>query len=1107
LSGKVPDKPRAEGDGGDAAGWSRHRPAYQRKALPRPADAVPYAELHAHSSFSHLDGASLPEELVEEAIRLGLTGLALTDHNGMYGVPRFAEAAKEHGLATIYGAELSLDLPVPRTTPQRATGARSGMPDPSGRHLLVLARGPDGYSRLCRAMSAAHRRGGAKGHPVYDLDELTEAAGGEWLVLTGCRKGPVRAALEAGGYGTFGLDAARCALDELVTRFGQDNVAVELAYARDPLADERYDALSLLASEAGLPVVATTGAHYHGPPRRPLATAMAAVRARRSLDEIDGWLPAWADAHLRSGEEMAQRFVRHPGVVEAAARIGAELAFPIELIAPDLPPFPAPEGHTAMSYLRKLAMEGALKRYGPRNKNKLSRKAYPRIEHELQVIEELNFPGYFLVVWEIVKFAREEGILYQGRGSAASSAVCYALEITAIDPVDYKLVFERFLAAARNEPPDIDVDFESGRREEVIQHVYKTYGRDHTAQVANVISYRPRSAIRDVAKAYGYQTGTQDAWSKQIGHGYTLDPADIEEIPRHIVELAHEMGKHPRHLGIHSGGMVICDRPIVDVCPVEWGRMPGRTVLQWDKDDCAQIGLVKFDLLGLGMLSALRFSFELIESWHGVRYDLATIPREAPCVYDMVCKADTVGVFQIESRAQMATLPRLRPEKFYDLVIEVALIRPGPIQGDSVHPYIRRRHGREPVTYLHEKMKPALERTLGVPLFQEQMMQLAVGVANFTPNEADQLRRAMGSKRSMAKIDALQQRLYDGMAANGITGAEAEVIVDKIRAFASFGFAESHAISFALLVYASSWLKLHYPAAFCAALINAQPMGFYSAQSLVADARRHGVTTHGPDINISAASSTLEVDDGPSQCPCLDAPQPAVRLGLSEVRTIGDELAERIVAVREVEGPYASMTDLAHRVGLSTDQLEALATAGAFDGFGVSRRDALWVAGAAAAVKPGQLELTLVDEREVPVLPTMTDPEQMYADLWATGVTPRVYPTVFIRDRLDAMGVVSAVGLRQLEDHTRVLVGGVVTHRQRPATARGVTFVNLEDETGMTNVIVSREVWARYRKVAQGSAALLIRGMLQHTDNVVNVMAERITALPLGVRPSARNFR
>ncbi len=1115
-------EPGFPGDGGDSVAesdlgaQSRHRPAYEPKPLDRPRDAIPYAELHAHSSFSHLDGASTPEEMVEEAARLGLEGLALTDHNGMYGVVRFAEAAEAVGMPTIYGAELSLDIPIPRTRTEQLTVARSGMPDPAGRHLLVLARDPQGYARLCRAMSAAHRRGGAKGRPVYDLDEVTELSGGHWVVLTGCRKGPVRTALEAGPLGTFGLDPARRALDELIGRFGRDNVVVELGFARDPVADERYDALVGLADGAGLPALATTAAHYHAPPRRPLATAMAAVRARRSLDEIDGWLPAWADAHLRTGEEMSARFARWPGVIETAARLGRELAFPIGLIAPQLPPFPVPAGHTEMSYLRELTMKGARDKYGPPGgrtpEGGSNAKAYAQIEHELTVIEELNFPGYFLVVWDIVRFAGEAGILCQGRGSAASSAVCYALSITAVDAVAYGLLFERFLAAERGEPPDIDVDIESGRREEVIQYVYELHGRDHAAQVANVITYRPRSAVRDVAKALGYSTGTQDAWSKQIEHGYharvpTPNSESDVDIPEPVLTLANELADAPRHLGIHSGGMVICDRPIVEVCPVEWGRMPGRTVLQWDKDDCAAIGLVKFDLLGLGMLSAIRYSFELIEDWYGVRYDLSTIPKEAACVYDMVCAADTVGVFQIESRAQMATLPRLRPRCFYDLVIEVALIRPGPIQGDSVHPYIRRRHGREPITYIHPSLKPALERTLGIPLFQEQLMQLAVAAAGFSNAEADQLRRAMGSKRSAAKIDALRQRLYQGMAANGITGDDADEIVDKIRAFAAFGFAESHAISFALLVYASSWLKLHYPAAFCAALINAQPMGFYSPQSLVADARRHGVETRGPDINISSDKASLEDGPGPSQCPCLEAPQPVVRLGLSSVRTIGDELAEKIVAIRDASGRFASMTDLAHRVGLSTDQMEALATAGAFQSFGVTRRDALWVAGAAAAVRPGQFELAAIEETDAPQLPFMTEPEEMVADLWATGVTPLTYPTVLVRSRLDAMGVISAAGLRLLDDHTRVTVGGVVTHRQRPATARGVTFVNLEDETGMINVICTKEIWARYRKAARGSAALLIRGMLQHSDGVVNVMAERIAPLPLGVRPAARNFR
>jgi error-prone DNA polymerase len=1113
LSGRpAPSAGEPPGDGGDSVAWSRHRPAYEPRPLVRPAAPVPYAELHAHSSFSHLDGASLPEEMVEEAVRNGLTGLALTDHNGMYGVVRFAEAAQSLGLPTIYGAELSLDIPRPTTSAERSIGARSGVPDPPGHHLLVLARDPPGYAALCRAISAAARRGEVKGRMVYDIDELTDLADGHWLVLTGCRKGAVRAALDSAGFGSFALDPARRALDELVARFGSDNVVVELSYARDPLADERYDALATLAEERRLPIVATTAAHYHAPERRRLATAMAAVRARCALAELDGWLPAWADQQLRSGAEMAERFVRHPGAVATAARLGAELAFPIQLIAPRLPPFPVPAGHTEMTYLHHLAMRGAAKRYGPRGPD--TEKAYAQIEHELTVIEELDFPGYFLVVWDIVRFARENGILCQGRGSAACSAVCYALEITAVDAVRYELLFERFLAAERGEPPDIDVDIESGRREEVIQYVYALHGRDHAAQVANVITYRPRSAIRDVAKALGYSTGQQDAWSKQVEHGYQPPGPVDSNAPAAVLELAEELRDTPRHLGIHSGGMVICDRPIIEVCPVEWGRMPGRTVLQWDKDDCAAIGLVKFDLLGLGMLSALRYCFEMVADWHGVSYDLDSIPKEAPCVYDMVCAADTVGVFQIESRAQMATLPRLRPRSFYDLVIEVALIRPGPIQGDSVHPYIRRRHGREPVHYPHPALQPALERTLGIPLFQEQLMQVAVAAAGFTPAEADQLRRAMGSKRSDARIEALRVRLYEGMAVRGITGAPADEIFEKIKAFAAFGFAESHAISFALLVYASSWLKLHYPAAFCAALLNAQPMGFYSPQSLVTDARRHGVETRGPDINISASGAQLEAGEGRSQCPCLDAVQPAVRLGLSSVRTIGTDLAERIVSDRLAGGPFRSMADLSRRVGLSSDQVEALATAGAFDGFGPGRREALWAAGSAAGLRPGQLDLPPLDELGVPELPEMTEPEQLIADLWATGITPQAFPTALVRDRLTALGVVTATDLRRIADHTRVTVGGIVTHRQRPATARGVTFVNLEDETGMVNVICSKEVWARYRAVARTSAALLIRGMTQNAEGVVNVMAERIEPLSLNtgslglrIRPSARNFR
>ena len=1135
-----------EPDGGDSPAWSRKRPAYEAPAIPlSDPSPVPYAELHAHSSFSFLDGSSDPEQLVEEAVALGLQALALTDHDGMYGIARFAEAAGALGLPTVFGAELNTGIELPSTRTERAIAARVGVPDPPGTHLLVLARNPAGYASLCRAISQANLRGGAKGRPVYDLNELAELSNDNWLILTGCRKGSVRQALEP-VYGAFALDPARRALAELIDRFGRNNVAVELTHALEPLADERYAALAGLAGEQRLQLVASTAAHYAAPQHRPLATAMAAVRARTSMDALDGWLPAWAGQHLRSGAEMAARFRRYPEAVAAAARLGAELAFPLRLVAPNLPPFPVPDGHDEMSYLRQLTFDGARARYGPRGP--ATERAYRQLEHELAIIDSLGFPGYFLVVWELTQFCAERGILCQGRGSAANSAVCFAIGITAVDAVGHNLLFERFLAPERDGPPDIDIDIESGRREEVIQHVYQRHGRQHAAQVANVITYRPRSAVRDIARALGYAPGQQDAWSKQMERYYWAEPPtgatqpadepaaqpattrlattypataqpataqpatahpadDADAVPAQVLALAEQLQHAPRHLGIHSGGMVICDRPVIEVCPVEWARMPGRTVLQWDKDDCAATGLVKFDLLGLGMLSALKYCFDFVASWHGHRYGLHEIPPEDPKVYDMLCAADTVGVFQVESRAQMATLPRLKPRTFYDLVIEIALIRPGPIQGDSVHPYLRRKNGLEPVTYPHPILQPALERTLGVPLFQEQLMRLAIDAAGCSPAEADQVRRAMGSKRSEEKMARLRDRLYEGMRANGITGAVADDIYTKIKAFAAFGFAESHSISFAFLVYASSWLKLYYPAAFCASLLNAQPMGFYSPQSLVQDAKRHGVAVRGPDINSSLAAASLqEAAEDESSYAGPGPRQPAVRLGLSSVRSISDELAERIVAERE-HGSYTSMAGLARRVGLNTTQLEALATAGAFESFGTSRREALWVAGAAADYRPGQLDLPAPSEEHIPALPEMTEPEQLMADLWATGITRDRYPTAMIRERLNSLGVITSKHLRGLPDRTRVIVGGIVTHRQRPATARGVIFVNLEDEFGMVNVICDPVVWQRHHRVAVGSGGLLIRGMLERSDGVLNVLAERIEPLNLGLRSTARDFR
>ena len=1225
---------------------------------------VPYAELHCHTNFSFLDGASHAEELVVEAVRLGLTGLAVTDHDGLYGVVRFAEAARPYGLPTIFGAEITLEA-------TSSAAARVGIPDPEGDHLVVLATDPIGYGRLARALSSSHLAAGEKSAPKLLLEQLgalgegstvpfhealrrgpspeglvrgdtvlaslqviplheatadraaLEAAmarhpastagllapssigmhinssfragtnpdpGAHWKVLTGCRKGAVPRALINDGP----RSAAR-ALDRLIDIFGRERVVVELWDHGDPLDAIRNDGLAQLAAHAGVDLVATNNVHYAHPSRRPLATALAAVRARRSLDEVDGWLPGAAGSHLRSGAEQARRFARYPGAVQRAAELASECAFDLKLVAPNLPPYPCPGGMTEMAFLRELTERGAERRYGRRLGGPDGRDservpgAYAQIDHELQLIEHLGFAGYFLVVWDLVEFCRRSNIFCQGRGSAANSAVCYALGVTNADAVSLGLLFERFLSPERDGPPDIDI--ESDRREEVIQYVYARYGRENAAQVANVITYRARSAVRDMGKALGHSPGQLDAWSKQVDgwsriHATASDPTTT--IPGPVLEMAALVEDFPRHLGIHSGGMVICDRPVVEVCPVEWGRLaiggldkkaddpddadidnisdidsfsgsgnsfsgsgkankigptadgvlsrrnrtcsngtPLRTVLQWDKEDCAAAGLVKFDLLGLGMLSALHYGVDLIRDHHEVAVDLALIDQEDD-VYDMICAADTVDVFQIESRAQMATLPRLKPRTFYDLVVEIALIRPGPIQGGSVHPYIRRRNGEEAVTYLHPLLEKSLKKTLGVPLFQEQLMQMAIDIANFTPSEADQLRQAMGSKRSTERMQRLKQRLFEGMYANGVNEETADIIYDKLAAFANYGFPESHSVSFAYLVYSSSWMKHHYPSAFCAALLKAQPMGFYSPQSLTADARRHGVQILAPGVNASDVGATCEwTDEQRSDHHNVRADkrgyprhQPAVRLGLADVRSVGEPLAERIVKERSANGPFESLADFARRTDPGEQAMEALATADGFSCFGLERRKALWAAGALAHATSNRLAGIITGEH-APALPGMGPVEEMAADLWATGVTPNGYPTELARTRLEALGIVTSSKLRSVEHGTRVWVGGIVTHRQRPQTAGGTTFINLEDETGLINVIVSKGVWTRYRSTARGAGALLVRGILERTESrpsardlkfgnpvVINVVADRIDPLRLDVRPGrSRDFR
>ncbi|KRE96268.1 DNA polymerase III subunit alpha [Nocardioides sp. Soil774] len=1116
----------------DAPVSRRKRGTTEARPIERPTAVTPYAELHCHSHFSFLDGASSPAELVEEAVRLGLHALAITDHDGFYGAPMLAEAAAAYDLPTVFGAELSLGL----------TGPQNGVPDPEGSHLLVLARGVEGYHRLAAAITDAHLRGDEKGRPVYDLDELGERGRGHWVVLTGCRKGTVRQALTAGGEA-----AAAEQLDRLTSLFGLEHVVVELSPR--PGAHATNAALARLATDHGLDVVAAGNVHHATPHRHRLASAMAAVRARRSLAELDGWLDLSASAHLRSGAETTAALAAYAHdlgrrAVARSVTLADELAFDLRKASPALPKRQIPEGHTADSWLRVLAERGFAERYAGVPHEAAARE---RLEHELRVVSEKDFAGYFVIVHDIVAFARERGILCQGRGSAASSAVCYALGITAVDAVFYQLPFERFISAHRDEEPDIDVDFDSDRREEVIQWVYDTYGRRNAAQVANIISYRPRMAVRDAAKALGFSPGQQDAWSKQIDgwksvvagdqFGSGGDP-DAHDVPAPVVALAEELMGAPRHLGIHSGGMVLTERPIGEVCPIERGRMDKRTVLQWDKDACESMGLVKFDLLGLGMLGALDHMMRLVAEHLGERWDLATMPKEEPAVYDMLCRADSIGVFQVESRAQIGTLPRLRPREFYDLAIEIALIRPGPIQGGAVHPYVRRATGQEAITYDHPELVPVLERTKGVPLFQEQLMAMAVTLGDCSRDDADLLRRAMGSKRGVERIESVKAKLYAGMAKRGITGDLADSIYVKILSFANFGFAESHALSFALLVYASSWFKLHYPAAFLAGLLRNQPMGFYSPQSLVGDARRHGVDVRRPDVTRSSAQADLEgavvgpvAATGLEECcrprftrtewvPGTPDPVPAhrrdgalaVRLGLDSVRGIGLDVARRIVAARE-EAAFAGVTDLSRRAGLTSAQLEALATAGAFAAWGLDRREALWAAGFSEAAEhlPGTTPAPAA-----PSLPGMSEPEITLADLWATGISPDRHPVEHLREELRRAGVRSVGELADVEHGRRVHVGGLVTHRQRPGTAMGVTFLNLEDETGMLNVVCSVGVMKVHRQAARNRVAVVVRGRLERNEGVTNLIADRVEAIDVVVpgagavlqsRASSRDFR
>ena len=1117
-----------------------------------------YAELHAHSAYSFLDGANEPDDLASAAVELGLEALALTDHDGVPGIVKHAQAGRVHGLPTIHGTELTLA---------------------DGSHLPVLARNPVGYHRLVSAISQHNLDAGERRDPAHDLPALASAlraaptgqtggAAGTCLVLTGTANGPLRRALgDPLRPGTWDLAAAGDCLGRLTDLFAAPDrgrlsgtstmaggpqvegdavvgLAVELTLDGGPTDAALTEVLTRLAHDHRLPLVATGAVRCARPADARLADVLTATRLVTDLEGARGHLPA-IGRWLRGAQDMARLHRRSPDAVDLAADLATDLAFDLSLIAPDLPEADVPAGHTPASWLRELTHQGAVRRYGAPQEHP---RAWEVLNHELDVIESLGFPGYFLIVHSIVEFCRQSGILCQGRGSAANSAVCYALGITAVDAVRHQMLFERFLSPGRAGYPDIDLDIEACRREEVIQHVYSRYGRDRAAQVANVISYRPRSAVRDAARALGHCAGVQDSWARQMDRWTTVRPGGLtgqgDEVPAPVLDIAEKLLRLPRHLGIHSGGMVLCGRPVTEVCPVRWAAMDNRSVLQWDKDDCAEAGLVKFDLLGLGELTALRLAFttlgergqtvpdvveegELRTSQTGRPWGLHTLPEEDPAVYRLLTAADTVGVFQVESRAQMATLPRLRPKEFYDIVVEVALIRPGPIQGDAVNPYIRRRLKCEEVTYLHDSLKPALAKTLGVPLFQEQLMQIAVDSAGFSPAEADTLRQAMGAKRSIERMEALHDRLIAGMRGRGIDETTAEKIYSKLRSFAEFGFPESHAFSFAYLVYASAWLKVRKPEDFYAGVLAAQPMGFWSPQSLVADARRHGVRVLPADINRSLSQATVEqkgkhqVAEPPEQWRTLTphpaAPTPldvhedlAVRLGLAPIKGLGERAAQAIVAERRAHGPYRDLADLARRVSLSRSNLETLAASGALDSLGVERRRALWAAAVlsdehgrhrgASHQDPGAwFQPTLpgtVAGAVAPALPAMTSREQQVADLSLTGVSTHGSPLTLLRPGLSAEGVLTTADLSDQEHGRRVRVAGVVTHRQRPHTASGMIFLNLEDETGLLNVVCRAGMWRRYRSIGRRAGALIVRGTVERGDGVIALMAEHLQALP-----------
>jgi error-prone DNA polymerase len=1092
---------------------------------PKPSRS-PYVELHVASAFSFLNGASLPEDLVQRAAEVELPAVALVDANGFYGAPRFYQAARQAGLRAMVGAEVVLEEPglAERLDPLRqpGTGPLGIVPDPeerrgvagipSGARLTLLVESREGYKNLCRLLTTA-----ALGRPKGEARvpwSLLEAHAAGLHCLTGGDEGPVARDLALDG-----PDAARRLLERLAVTFG-GRIHVELQRHRLRDEEHRNRALIDLARRLRLPLVATNGARYARPEDKPLHDVLTAIRHHTTLDEAGSRLASHRERHLKSPAEMARLFADLPEAIAETAALADRLGFTLADLGYRFPDYPLPPGETPASYLRHVAWNGAKARFRP-----LTAKAQAQIQRELDLIEKLDLAGYFLIVWDIVRFCQREGILAQGRGSAANSAVCYALSITAVDPVKMDLLFERFLSEERGEWPDIDLDLPSGdQREKVIQHVYKTYGERGAAMTANVITYRDRSATREVAKVFGYSPEQVDRLAKQLG-SWTWDVArgdeksfaaeltaagfDPEEPRvRRFSDLWMRIHNLPRHLGQHSGGMVIAAGRLDEVVPLEPASMPGRVVVQWDKDDCADLGIIKVDLLGLGMLGALEEMVPTIQAHEGKTVDLSHLPPDDPEVYRMLQQADTVGVFQVESRAQMASLPRNHPTRFYDLVIQVGIIRPGPIAGKMASPYFERRNGRQPVEYAHPSLEPILARTLGVPIFQEQLLRVAMVAAGFSGGEAEELRRAMGSKRSVERMKAIVDKLRSGMSERGIVGKPQDDIVQAITSFALYGFPESHAASFALIAYASAYLKAHHPTAFYLGLLNAWPMGFYHPATLVKDAQRRGVEIRPIDVQRSGLQcrwEDREIPEGARDPRTGKAPPVgALRLGFRFVRGLRSRAALSIEREQAI-APFADPEDLTRRCDLHEDELRVLASVGALTPFGLTRRAALWQV--ARLGKPAGPLLDRLPDPEPSPLPEMTPSEETRADYGGAQLTLGPHPVAYLREALRRKGVTPSAELDGLANGARVRTAGSVIVRQRPGTAKGLLFLTLEDETGMSQAVVSPDLVKEQRKLIVGSPGLVVEGVLQKRDGTISVKGEKFWSLQDLVAVPSHDFR